>query len=316
MAAMTEWERIKKEQGRAVAAVPVTSDAPVEAPASPRTSQAEGRFRWSGRFGLLTKITFFLFLILVPLAVLSLRTNLTEEFTSKGSAIAKGLANTAVDLVLTRDASTVQAQVDQVAGITGVAYVMVYDQQKTLIAHTFAPLVPPGLVDQNLVPGDWPQKVQEIAYKDPAGRGDREVIDIAVPVLAGQLGTVRVGMDKTIITAAAAKAGSTLLLTFGGFAVAAVLAAVVFARRITSPIRELVRVAEQVGKGDLSKLAPVQSRDELGQLATTFNDSIVRLRSLVQTVSVVSGRICRPTSRASSTWPWRSRTGTSPSGGT
>jgi len=77
---------------------------------------------------------------------------------------------------------------------------MVYDQGKNLIAHTFAPLVPPGLVDENLVPGDWPQKVQEIRYRDPAGRGEREVIDIAVPVLAGQLGTVRVGMDKTIIT--------------------------------------------------------------------------------------------------------------------
>src|SRR4029450_13043321 len=108
MAAMTEWERIKKEQGGAVTAVPATSDATVEAPASPRTSSAEGRFRWSGRFGLLAKITLFLFLILVPLAVLtwsisvqSLRTNLTEEFTSKGSAIAKGLANTAVDLGLT-----------------------------------------------------------------------------------------------------------------------------------------------------------------------------------------------------------------------
>ena len=293
MAAMTQWERIKKEQGRAAAAaVRPASEAPVEPPPSPRASRAEGARWWSGRFGLLAKITLFLLLILVPLAVLtwtisvqSLRTNLTAEFTSKGSAIAKGLANSAVDLVLTRDASTVQAQVDQVAGISGVAYVMVYDQGKNLIAHTFAPLVPPGLVDENLVPGDWPQKVQEIRYRDPAGRGEREVIDIAVPVLAGQLGTVRVGMDKTIITAAAAQAGSTLLLTFGGFAVAAVLAAMVFARRITRPIRQLVRVAEQVGKGDLSNLAPVQSRDELGQLATTFNDSIVRLRSLVQTVA-------------------------------
>src|SRR4030095_10144498 len=115
--------------------------------------------------------------------------------------------------------------VDTVAVSSVAASVMVDDQQKTLIAHTFAPLVPPGLVEQNLVPGDWPQKVLEVRYQDPAGRGEREVIDIAVPVLAGQLGTVRVGMDKTIITAAAAKAGSTLLLTFGGFAVGALLAA-------------------------------------------------------------------------------------------
>ena len=264
---------------------------PEEAAATPAppavTARARGR-----RFGLLAKITTFLFLILVPLAALtwwisvqSLRANLTEEFTSKGSAIAKGLANSGVDLILTRDASTVQAQVDQVAGISGVAYVMVYDPQKTLIAHTFAPFVPPGLIDQNVVPGDWAQKVQDVTFKDPAGGARRDVIDIAVPVLAGQLGTVRVGMDRSIITAAAAQAGRNLLLIFGGFAVAAALAGVVFARRVTRPVHQLVRVAEQVGRGDLSKLAPVQSRDEIGQLAVTFNDSIVRLRSLVQTVA-------------------------------
>jgi methyl-accepting chemotaxis protein len=280
MAGMTEWERLRAEQPRGAA----------EAPAQKRDAD-EGP-EWSGRFSLLAKITTFLFLILIPLAALtwvisvqSLRTNLIGEFTSKGSAIAKGLANSGVDLILTRDASTVQAQVDQVAGITGVAYVMVYDAQKTLIAHTFAPFVPPGLVDQNLVPGDWPQKVQDVVFKDPAGRGERDVIDIAVPILAGQLGTVRVGMDRSIITAAANQAGRNLLLTFGAFAVAAALAGVIFARRVTRPIAQLVRIAEQVGRGDLTKLARVRSKDEIGQLAVTFNDSIVRLRSLVQTVA-------------------------------
>jgi methyl-accepting chemotaxis protein len=278
MAAKTERGRVKAEPARGAEETPP----PVAAPA---------RRGWA-RFGLLAKITTFMFLILIPLAALTwlisvqaLRANLTEEFTSKGSAIAKGLANSGVDLILTRDASTVQAQVDQVAGISGVAYVMVYDPQRTLIAHTFAPFVPPGLVDQNMVPGDWPQKVQDVTFKDPAGRGDRDVIDIAVPVLAGQLGTVRVGMDRSIITAAANQAGRNLLLTFAGFGVASALAGVVFARRVTHPVTQLVRIAEQVGKGDLTKLAPVQSRDEIGQLAVTFNDSIVRLRSLVQTVA-------------------------------
>jgi twitching motility protein PilJ len=41
--------------------------------------------------------------------------------------------------------------------------------------------------------------------------------------------------------------------------------------------------AERVGRGDLSQLVPVTSHDEIGQMAVTFNDSIVRLRSLVQT---------------------------------
>jgi signal transduction histidine kinase/DNA-binding response OmpR family regulator/HAMP domain-containing protein len=242
------------------------------------------------RVGLLAKIIVLLAAVLVPLAVISwglavhaLRSNLTEEFTSKGTAIGEGLARSAVDMILTRDASTVQALVDEVAAIRGVAYVLVYEPDRTVIAHTFAPRVPPGLVDLNPVPGEVPGQVREIAYADPFTGVEREIIDIGVPMLAGRLGTVRVGMDRAVINASAAHAGQTLLLLFGCVAVVAVVAAVLFARRVTRPVHALVEVARRVGKGDLSVLAPVTSRDEIGDLAATLNESVVRLRSLVQT---------------------------------
>ncbi len=242
------------------------------------------------RFGLLPKIILFMAATLVPLAavtwwisVQALTRNMTEEFTSKGSAIAKSLASSGVDLLLTRDASTVQAIVDQFGAISGVKYVMVYDPQKTLVAHTFSPLVPSGIVEKNVVPGEAAQQIREIAYPDPVTGAEQRIIDIGVPVLAGQLGTVRVGMDKSVITVAAVRSGRYLLLVFGGVALLAVLAGVVFAHRITKPVAQVVRVAERVGQGDLSKLVPVASRDEIGQLALTFNDTVVRLRALVQT---------------------------------
>ena len=242
------------------------------------------------RFGLLPKIILFLFAALVPLAAITwyvsvqtLRQKMTEEFTSKGMAIAKSLASSSVDLLLTRDASTVQSAIDQFAAISGVQYVVVYDAGRHLVAHTFAPLVPAGLVEKNVVPGDVVQQVKDVQYTDPVTGTESRIIDIGVPVLAGQLGTVRVGMDRAIIEAAAAGAGERLLFIFAGAAVVAVLAGVVFARRISKPVGEVVRIAERVGQGDLSKLGPVTSRDEIGQLAHTFNDTVVRLRSLVQT---------------------------------
>jgi twitching motility protein PilJ len=246
------------------------------------------------RFGLLPKIIVFLAAVLIPLAavtwyasVRTLRTQMTEEFTSKGTAIANSLASSGVDLILNRDASTVQARVDEVISgkdaISGVAYVMVYDPQKTLIAHTFHPIVPPDLIDKNLVPGETPKQVREIHYAHPVTGAMRSIIDVGVPMLAGQLGTVRVGMDKAIIEAAAAKPGWYLLLMFGGVALLAVMAGAVFARRITRPLGEIVRAAEQVGRGDLSHTVRVRSRDEIGQLARTFNDTVTRLRSQVTT---------------------------------
>src|SRR5262247_106391 len=242
------------------------------------------------RLGLLGKIIMFLAVTLVPLAAITwwisvraLTTNMTDEFTSKGTAIAKSLASSSVDLLLTRDASTVQATVDQFAAISGVKYVIVYDPQKTLIAHTFSPLVPAGIVDRNLVPGEAAQQVRDITYADPVSGAAQQIIDIGVPVLAGQLGTVRVGMDRSIITAAAARSGQNLLLVFGGVAALAILAGAVFAHQITKPVVQVVKLAERVGQGDLSRLVTVKSHDEIGQLAATFNDTVVRLRALVQT---------------------------------
>ena len=242
------------------------------------------------RVGLLAKIVLFLVLTLLPLAAIAwtisvrtLRDNLTDEFTSKGTAIANSLATSAVDLVLTRDASTVQALVDQFAAIGGVAYVLVYDPEQNLMAHTFAPLVPPGLIAKNLVPGDVPRRVQQTEYGDPATGLPKHIIDIGVPVLGGQLGTVRVGMDRAVIDAAAVQAGWVLLATFGGVAVLAIAAGIVFGRRITRPLTNLIEVAQRVGRGDLSATVPVSTRDEVGLLTATFNDTIVRLRSQVQT---------------------------------
>ena len=242
------------------------------------------------RFGLLPKIIVFLAAVLIPLAavtwyasVRTLRAQMTEEFTSKGTAIANSLASSGVDLILNRDASTVQALVDQFVSINGVAYVMVYDTQKTLIAHTFHPLVPPDLIDMNLVPGELPKQVREIHYAHPVTGVMRSIIDVGVPMLGGQLGTVRVGMDKAIIEGAATKSGWSLFAVFGGVALLAVAAGAVFARRITRPLGEIVRAAEQVGRGDLSHSVRVRSRDEIGQLARTFNDTVTRLRSQVTT---------------------------------
>ena len=243
------------------------------------------------RFGLLAKITVFLAVVLVPLAVVSwmvayrsLQDSLTREFTEKGSAIATSLASSATDLIANRDASTVQTRADEFARISGVAYVIVYDPQGTFVAHTFGPVVPKGLVEKNVVPGHATRpQVQQVAYADPRTGGERDVVDIGMPVRGGQLGTVRVGMDKAVVSATALQAGNFLLLVFGGIAAAALLAGVIFAQRITRPVNALMAGAERVGRGDLSQLVPVTSRDEIGQMTLTFNESIVRLRALVQT---------------------------------
>ncbi len=243
------------------------------------------------RFGLLAKITVFMAVVLISLAVVSwmvayrsLQDTLTAEFTDKGGVIATSLAGSVPDLIANRDVSMVKARADEFAQVTGVAYVLVYDPQGRFLAHTLGPVVPDGLVAMNVIPGHATRpQAQEVRYTDPRSGRPRDIIDVGMPVRGGKLGTVRVGMDRTVITATALQAGNSLLLIFGGIAAAALLASVIFAQRITRPVNALMAGAERVGRGDLSQLVPVMSRDEIGQMALTFNESIVRLRELVQT---------------------------------
>jgi HAMP domain-containing protein len=59
--------------------------------------------------------------------------------------------------------------------------------------------------------------------------------------------------------------------------------AFLFRENIAGPVRRLTQVAEQIYAGDLAVQAQVESRDEIGRLATTFNRMTGQLRqSLVQ----------------------------------
>lgn len=59
---------------------------------------------------------------------------------------------------------------------------------------------------------------------------------------------------------------------------ACILLTIALARNLTRPIRSLSDAAEKVGGGDLSVRSAVLSRDEVGFLATTFNDMLERIQ--------------------------------------
>jgi signal transduction histidine kinase len=56
-------------------------------------------------------------------------------------------------------------------------------------------------------------------------------------------------------------------------------------RAILRPIQTLTRVSKELGEGKLDQVIPVESRDELGQLADAFNKLAARLRAYRQTTT-------------------------------
>jgi GAF domain-containing protein/HAMP domain-containing protein len=75
-----------------------------------------------------------------------------------------------------------------------------------------------------------------------------------------------------------------LLLLALGITILAVVAAIGLAQLISGPIVRLKAVAEKVASGDLSAQAHVETGDETGALATTFNSMTARLRESIDTL--------------------------------
>jgi len=77
------------------------------------------------------------------------------------------------------------------------------------------------------------------------------------------------------------------LLLGGGSALLGLLLIWYTAYRITRPLQVLTRVMEDIslGEGDLTRRLDVNSRDELGQLATAFNRFVERIHQSIREVS-------------------------------
>ena len=122
----------------------------------------------------------------------TLDSHLTHEYTSKGIAICESISRSSVDILLNRDASTIQSTIDQFIEIKGVAYVFVINAEGEFVSHTFAPTIPESII--LMLKENRTESTIELSVN---GMGD--IIDIRRPILENLIGTVHVGMDKSLI---------------------------------------------------------------------------------------------------------------------
>jgi signal transduction histidine kinase len=205
------------------------------------------------------------------LSAVALAQTLDAQYRSKGKAIAETVAGASVDpLVNHRDLAVLQALIDQYVETEGVSYILVRDEDGEVMAHTFVPAVPAEL----LRPDEDLDEVRERRLVVP---GAGTFLDIAAPILHGEIGSVHVGMDQKTIDAAFWNAASRQGTAGGFVCLIAVLAAWLLVDRIAEPLRQLTRQARKVAVlerdhiavGPMAQeLAPITGRtDEVGELA-------------------------------------------------
>ncbi|WP_320172671.1 ATP-binding protein [Maridesulfovibrio sp.] len=207
-------------------------------------------------------------------SALTLHNHMVDEYVSKGKAIASSIASSSVEILLNRDASTIQSMIDQFKDSDGAAYVYVQDSNGDIVSHTFVPEVPEILSKTSIHPNTI--SIRELKV---AGRG--EVIDITKPILAGMAGYVHVGMDKSIINkyvwAAIAKLQVVMFFIFWG----SVFILYMMVKRISEPLNQLTEYAKKLSAHDFTAEIEIKSKDEIGLLAGTMKNMAEELTTLI-----------------------------------
>ncbi|AWY44059.1 HAMP domain-containing protein [Pseudomonas putida] len=108
------------------------------------------------------------------------------------------------------------------------------------------------------------------------------LVGVPQDVLLAPVTTLQKELD-----AQGAQSTALALLLGGGSALLGLLLIWFTAQRITRPLQVLTRVMEDIslGEGDLTRRLQVQSRDEIGQLATAFNRFVERIHQSIREVS-------------------------------
>jgi len=200
----------------------------------------------------------------------SLRQVMTDQADNLGHAIALE----AVDKVLTNDLIALHRLLEHhIRSYPAVAYLFI-SREDQVLAHTFKKEVPKDLAGAHKTTfGKKPD------FKQITDTGGKGYLDVTWPILEGKAGVLRLGFSEAYykkqvlwlwMEMAAITAVILLLALTGGL---------LLLRRITSPLTALARATERIDKGESEVRVPVKGKDEVAQLALSFNKMVAHLET-------------------------------------
>lgn len=195
------------------------------------------------------------------------RQALVARLQEQSVAIGRDLAARATDLILINDLYTLQRLLEETRqNNPDVRYAFILDEEGRVLVHTFGQGFPQGLVEANAVPAE--QYHHTLSLQTDEGR----VWDTAVPIFGGRAGTARVGLSEEGIHATVETLTGQMLLTTVLVSAVGVAAAIALTWLVTRPIIQLKEAAQAVGQGNFNRRVRPWAADEIGELASAFNE--------------------------------------------
>lgn len=210
------------------------------------------------------------------LVYLTLTASLREHAIESAKITAVNVSDGAPGYLLANRSDGLRELLRKHVGKPGVAYVLVQNRAGNIFAHSF-PVLPTEM--QSLSTGDSPGDSSRRTFRI----GENTVVEVAVPILAGRLGAVRVGVWKDELDVAVASTVTPLIKWIVLIVIVGIFAAIFLVWKINQPIVSLVRAAREISHGDLDMPGPgVADSSEYGELARALE----RMRSSVRAAMI------------------------------
>ncbi|WP_099192497.1 methyl-accepting chemotaxis protein [Tepidibacter mesophilus] len=193
------------------------------------------------------------------------------------------LANKIEELKSSMD---IQKKVERIANQEDIAYAVIIDKNLKAVAHSNKERIGIELTDE----GRKTAAIEGKAYSSKYDYEGQEVYDVLVPLYKDgiHIGAVDIGISmKHINNALKMLLVKSIIIAIISFVVGGIIIALLI-KNITNPLKTLVEVADKVSNGDLTQDINIQSKDEVGVLADSFNKMINNLRNITSKIQDVA----------------------------
>lgn len=201
---------------------------------------------------------------------------MSGELRKRQLYIGQNIVNGSTNLLLTGNYLELQDSIDNIKNSDNdIEYVFVTDQNDKVLVDTFSGSVPHELLSANKIKSrENPQWLRLLTEQG-------EFLDLALPVLNGDIGSVRLGMSGRSIEKNKKTIDTVFFAIFMCVSAIGWATALLITKKITVPITELTRITKDISDNNLHKEINVQSSDEVGQLSKSFNQMVKRLRETI-----------------------------------
>ena len=229
------------------------------------------------RFKIIISTLFIIFLIVTGsyVVIQDIQSGIIEgEFRDKGFLLANHLALEVTTPVLVNDLMEIRYAVENTR-VTNpdIEYIYVTDSEGIVLYDTFEHGFPKALLDRS----SPSSVVKEWVFETEDGI----IHEFDAPIFKN-IGYVHVGVSENRVRAQILEASRKLLLLAVSAAVLGGIFIYFIGKRLTEPIVTLTEGANRINKGILDQRIDVSTKDEMGELAQTFNEMALSLNQKIK----------------------------------